>query len=179
VRTRKALAAMLAVGIAITVGACGGGSSEADRSTPEGASTVVNSAPQTIDEEGFPVETAPSGGGGGGGGGGPTTTGGGGGEPTTGGGGGESGDPAAGKAVFESAGCGGCHAFSAAGSSGAVGPDLDKVLQGKDAAFIKESIVNPEAEIAAGYPPGVMPSNYGQTLQPKQIDDLVAFLSQG
>jgi mono/diheme cytochrome c family protein len=166
---------MLAVGVAITVGACGGGSSEADRSTPENAPTVVNSAPQTVDEEGFPVDTAPSGDGGG-----QTTTSGGGGEPTTGGGGGEpSGDPAAGKTAFESSGCGGCHVFSAAGSSGAVGPDLDKVLQGKDAAFIKESIIDPEAEIAAGYPPGVMPSNYEQTLQPKQIDDLVAFLSQG
>jgi cytochrome c oxidase subunit 2 len=145
---------------------------------------VVNSAPQTVDEEGFPVETTPSGdGGGGGGGGGQTTTepgstdGGGGGGG--GGGGATAGDPAAGKQAFASAGCGGCHAFQAAGSSGAVGPDLDQTLAGKDAAFIKESIVNPEAEIAPNYPPGVMPSNYGETLEPKQIDDLVAFLQQG
>src|SRR4029079_5112402 len=36
-----------------------------------------------------------------------------------------SGDAAAGKEVFASAGCGGCHTFSAAGSSGSVGPNLD------------------------------------------------------
>src|SRR5436190_4806617 len=41
--------------------------------------------------------------------------------PATGG----KGDPAAGKAVFASAGCGGCHTLKAAGSSGNVGPNLD------------------------------------------------------
>jgi cytochrome c oxidase subunit I len=34
------------------------------------------------------------------------------------------GDPAAGKAVFADAGCGNCHTFAPAGSTGAVGPDL-------------------------------------------------------
>ncbi|MDX6647908.1 MAG: hypothetical protein QOK40_3635, partial [Miltoncostaeaceae bacterium] len=58
-RTRKALAAVLAVGVAVTAGACGGGSSEAERSTPSGAPTVVNSAPQTVDEQGNPVQTTP------------------------------------------------------------------------------------------------------------------------
>ena len=32
----------------------------------------------------------------------------------------------AGKAVFASAGCGGCHTLAAAGTSGNVGPNLDK-----------------------------------------------------
>ena len=76
------------------------------------------------------------------------------------------GDPAAGKQVFDAQGCGSCHAFSAAGSSGSVGPDLDEALTGKDAAFVRESIVDPNKEITTGFPPGVMPGNFGETLTP-------------
>jgi mono/diheme cytochrome c family protein len=86
------------------------------------------------------------------------------------------GDATAGKQVFLAQGCGGCHMFSAAASTGSVGPNLDEVLQGKDAAFIRESIEDPNKEIAQGYQPNVMPDNFGETLTPKQLDDLVAFL---
>jgi mono/diheme cytochrome c family protein len=88
----------------------------------------------------------------------------------------EAGNPAAGKEVFNANGCGGCHTFKPAGSNGKIGPDLDKVLQGKDADFIQESIVDPNAEIAQGYQPNVMPQTYGQQLTSKQVADLVAFL---
>jgi mono/diheme cytochrome c family protein len=88
----------------------------------------------------------------------------------------EAGNAAAGKTVFAGNGCGGCHTFTPAGSKGTIGPDLDKVLQGKDAEFIRESIVNPNAEIAQGFQPNVMPQTYGQQLSSKQIADLVAFL---
>ena len=88
------------------------------------------------------------------------------------------GDAAAGKAVFEAQGCGGCHAFSAAGTTGSVGPDLDEALQGKDAEFVRESIVEPNKEITSGYAAGIMPQDFGQKLSQKQLDDLVAFLTQ-
>lgn len=88
----------------------------------------------------------------------------------------EAGNAAAGKAVFAENGCGGCHTFTPAGTKGTTGPDLDKVLQGKDADFIRESIVDPNAEIAQGFQPNVMPQTYGQQLTSKQIADLVAFL---
>lgn len=90
-----------------------------------------------------------------------------------------SGSPEAGKAVFEAQGCGGCHTFSAAGANGTVGPNLDQVLAGKDAAFVHESIVEPNAEIAEGFSAGVMPQDYEQKLSPKQLDDLVSFLTSG
>jgi mono/diheme cytochrome c family protein len=90
-----------------------------------------------------------------------------------------SGSPAAGRAVFTSAGCGACHTFAPAGASGSVGPDLDEALQGKDAEFIRQSIVDPNAEITQGYSAGVMPQNFGQELSPQQLDDLVAFLMSG
>lgn len=86
------------------------------------------------------------------------------------------GDPAAGKALFASNGCSGCHTFEAAGSTGAVGPNLDEALQGKDAAFVHQSIVEPNAEVAEGYNAGVMPSF--QQLSEDQVNDLVAFLTQ-
>jgi mono/diheme cytochrome c family protein len=89
------------------------------------------------------------------------------------------GSPAAGRAVFTSAGCGGCHTFAPAGTSGSVGPDLDEALQGQDPEFIRQSIVDPNAEITQGFSAGVMPQNFGQELSPQQLDDLVAFLMSG
>lgn len=91
----------------------------------------------------------------------------------------EKGNPAAGKTVFNDAGCGGCHTFTPTGSKGTLGPNLDEGLKGKDAAFIRQSIVDPNAEIASGFQPNVMPPDYGSQLTAKQIADLVAFLQQG
>jgi mono/diheme cytochrome c family protein len=91
----------------------------------------------------------------------------------------EAGDAAAGKQVFASAGCGACHTFEPAGSTATVGPDLDTALQGKDAEFVRASIVDPNAEIAPGFQPNVMPQNLGEQLSDKQLSDLVAFLESG
>ncbi len=88
------------------------------------------------------------------------------------------GDPAAGRQVFTSAGCTSCHTLSAAGSTAQTGPNLDEVLQGKDAAFIRESIVNPDAEVAEGFSPGVMPGNYEEQLGEDELANLVAYLAQ-
>jgi mono/diheme cytochrome c family protein len=74
--------------------------------------------------------------------------------------------------------CATCHTLADAGAKGQVGPDLDKVLKGKDAAFIKESILTPDKQIAPGFQPGIMPSNFGDTLSPQQVDALVAYLSK-
>ena len=59
---------------------------------------------------------------------------------------------------------------------GRYGPDLDEALQGKDDLFIYNSIVNPDAEVAEGFQPGLMPKTYGEQLDDKQLGDLVAFL---
>jgi mono/diheme cytochrome c family protein len=90
----------------------------------------------------------------------------------------EKGDAAAGKQVFVSQGCGSCHTFKAAGTNGTVGPNLDEALKGKTPDFVHESIVNPNAEIAKGYAPNIMPQTYGSDLSAKQLADLVAFLTQ-
>jgi cytochrome c oxidase subunit 2 len=85
-----------------------------------------------------------------------------------------------GKSVFTQAdlGCGSCHTLADAGTSGAIGPNLGEVLKGKDAAFIKESIVNPDKEIADGYAAGIMPPTFGETLDPAAIDALAAYLEK-
>jgi len=88
------------------------------------------------------------------------------------------GDLEKGKQIFMAQGCGGCHALSAAGTNGTTGPNLDEVLKGKDAAFIRESIVKPDAQITEGFAPGLMPKDYGQKLSDQELNDLVAFLLQ-
>jgi len=96
------------------------------------------------------------------------------------------GNAGAGRAVFINSGCGACHTFTPAGANGRVGPNLDHLAaqakianQGTLAEFTRTSIVDPAAYIAPGYPAGVMPANFGQTLKPQQIADLVAFLVKG
>ena len=86
----------------------------------------------------------------------------------------------AGKAVFTSNGCAGCHTLKAAGAIGKVGPDLDKLpAYAKQAGkpledFIKESIVDPNAYVQPGFPKSVMPSF--ATLPADQLDALVMYL---
>jgi mono/diheme cytochrome c family protein len=87
------------------------------------------------------------------------------------------GNATAGKTVFTSQGCGSCHTDQAAGTNGNVGPNLTTALKGKTPAFIQQSIEDPNAEVAEGYQPNIMPQTYGQTLSKKQLADLVAFLS--
>ncbi len=90
----------------------------------------------------------------------------------------------AGKAVFDNNGCGSCHAFKPAGAKGTVGPDLDDLTgEAKKAGkpleqFVRESIVNPDAYIAPGYAPNVMPKTFG-TLPKSQLDALVQYLASG
>ena len=86
----------------------------------------------------------------------------------------------AGQAVFTSNGCASCHTLKAAGATGTVGPDLDKLpAYAKQAGkpledFVRESIVDPNAYVQPGYPKNLMPSF--ATLTKEQLDALVAFL---
>jgi cytochrome c oxidase subunit 2 len=73
--------------------------------------------------------------------------------------------------------CATCHTLADAGATGTVGPDLDKFLKGKDPAFIKQSILDPNKVIAPGYQPDIMPPNFGDTLSAAQVEALVKYLS--
>ena len=102
------------------------------------------------------------------------------------------GDPKRGKELYLNLGCGSCHTYSAAGSKRNVGPNLDEVAKKYDAAFIRESIVNPDAFIEKGEAGSIggtrrysarMPAygpdeDYPQELSEQELADLVAFLTQ-
>ena len=75
------------------------------------------------------------------------------------------GDAAAGKTVFETAGCTSCHTLKAANAHGTIGPNLDDAKP--PAELVVERVTNGK---------GVMPSFKGQ-LSPKQIADVAAFVS--
>lgn len=76
--------------------------------------------------------------------------------------------------------CGSCHVFAAAGTAGTTGPNLDEVLVGPNASpdYIREGIVDPNAEIAEGYSEGIMPANFEQSLTPEELDKLVDYIAQ-
>jgi mono/diheme cytochrome c family protein len=84
---------------------------------------------------------------------------------TTENGGSETGDAANGEQVFVAAGCGGCHTFEAAGSSGSVGPNLDDAPPSFD--HVVEQVTN------GG---GAMPP-FGDELSEQEIRDVAAFVS--
>ena len=95
------------------------------------------------------------------------------------------GNPTAGKKVYLANGCGACHTFKAAGSTGTTGPALTKSRLVADAkrakqpltTFIRTSITKPNAYVAKGFSKGVMPPL--AKLTKKQLDDLVAFVAKG
>ncbi|MET0615198.1 MAG: cytochrome c oxidase subunit II [Thermoleophilaceae bacterium] len=94
----------------------------------------------------------------------------------TGGGGGgqQAGGPDA-EQIFTSAGCSGCHTLAEAGATAQVGPDLGKL--GKvSAAFIRTSIVDPNAKITKGYKPNIMPQDFKDRLSKEELDALVKYL---
>lgn len=76
----------------------------------------------------------------------------------------KNGDPVAGKSVFTSAGCVGCHTLAAANSHGTVGPNLDDV---------KPPLSLAVARVTLGK--NSMPSFKAQ-LTAKQIADVTAFV---
>jgi mono/diheme cytochrome c family protein len=84
--------------------------------------------------------------------------------PTTTSGGSAAGDPVAGKAVFTSAGCSGCHTLKAANATGTVGPNLDQ---------LKPALATIIHQVNVGG--GPMPAFKGR-LTPVQIADVAAFV---
>jgi mono/diheme cytochrome c family protein len=76
----------------------------------------------------------------------------------------KSGDPTAGKAVFGSAGCKGCHTLKDAGATGTVGPNLDQA---------QPALSKVVTQVINGG--GAMPPFKGQ-LSTKQIADVAAYV---
>ena len=91
------------------------------------------------------------------------------------------GDENPGETAFATAGCGGCHEFAPAGTDAQVGPSLDAVDPGGAPLedYLRESIVDPNANVVSGYQPDVMPTTYDSSLTDEQLDALVQYLAEG
>ena len=76
------------------------------------------------------------------------------------------GDATAGKQVFASAGCKGCHTLKDSGANGNVGPNLDDVKPPFE--LVVERVTKGK---------GVMPP-FGDQLKPQQIADVAQYVSQ-
>jgi cytochrome c oxidase subunit 2 len=87
-----------------------------------------------------------------------------------------------GAAVFKNNPCGSCHTLTAAGATGTIGPDLDKLPQYAQEAgqpleqFVHTSIVDPNAYVQPHYHPNIMPPF--DNLPKAQLDALVQYLIQ-
>jgi len=86
--------------------------------------------------------------------------------------------------VAKSAGCAACHSTGGApgvgptwkGIAGAQVTLADGSTATRDDAYLKESIVSPDAKVVKGFNKGIMPQNFGTTLKPEQIDQLVEYI---
>ena len=84
-----------------------------------------------------------------------------------------------GEQIFTAAGCAGCHTFRPAGATGNIGPDLDDLASAAGnmppEEFVRQSILDPDAEVTQGFNAGVMPSFDGR-LTDEQVQALVDYL---
>ncbi len=89
-----------------------------------------------------------------------------------------------GAALAKSVGCVGCHSADGSKMVGPTWKGLDgsqvKLTDGStvtaDDSYLHTSIVDPNKQVVAGFPPGLMPQNYKGTLSDQQIQDLIAYI---
>lgn len=71
--------------------------------------------------------------------------------------------------------CGICHVIGE--DEGEVGPSLLTVGASRDRAFIRKSILDPNADITEGFDPDTMPADLGATLYAQELELLLDYLS--
>ena len=84
-----------------------------------------------------------------------------------------------GAAVFAEQGCGSCHTFAPANARGGIGPDLALSLNGRTRAYVLQSIVAPNAEVAQGWNANIMPGDFGERIAPQDLVPLADYLLKG
>ncbi|MBI5874760.1 MAG: c-type cytochrome [Deltaproteobacteria bacterium] len=78
--------------------------------------------------------------------------------------------------VVNKYGCGACHKI--AGQQGALGPDLTKIGAKKNKDYLRRGILNPNADIAPGFPAGMMPPDYGTKILAGEVEMLVDYMAK-
>ncbi|MBI4828963.1 MAG: hypothetical protein HY804_09180, partial [Nitrospinae bacterium] len=84
-------------------------------------------------------------------------------------------------------GCHACHAHPLIAQGADTGPDLarsgaaalNRLGHAKAREFIRESIVSPNAVIADGYEPDVMPGDYADKVDPLELELMVEAIAAG
>jgi len=88
------------------------------------------------------------------------------------------GDASRGKTIFqehEIASCTRCHQIDGVG--GVVGPALDGIAGKQNEDYLRQSLVDPQAAIAEGFPVEVSPMPpFGVLLSPQELEDVLAFV---
>ena len=82
--------------------------------------------------------------------------------------------------------CGVCHVFAGhavAGHDledrpGTLGPSLARIGAAKSREYLRQSLLDPDAVIAKGYAPGMMPKTYGEQLKAQELEMLVNYLAK-
>lgn len=79
--------------------------------------------------------------------------------------------------LLQENGCLGCHAIDGAGPP--IGPSFDGIGRRISADRIRRGILDPDAEVAAGFEQfkGMMPKTFGQQLSAAQLEAIVQFLA--
>ena len=80
-----------------------------------------------------------------------------------------------GAALLTAQGCIACHDVK--GEMRIVGPPLTHVRERLSAEQIRQSILDPDAVVAEGYPKGVMLKDFGKKMTSEEIDQIVSYLS--
>lgn len=73
-------------------------------------------------------------------------------------------------------GCGACHRI--AGAEGAIGPDLTHIGSKRKADYLRRAVLDPNADIAPGFPPGMMPQDFKDKMTAGEFELLVNYLGR-
>ncbi|MFQ6017425.1 MAG: c-type cytochrome [Kiloniellaceae bacterium] len=80
------------------------------------------------------------------------------------------------EAAIEKFGCNACHDLD--GSGAEVGPKLAGIGERLDRAALRRAILRPNAELAAGFEPGLMPQDYAAQMRVSELELLIDYLSK-
>lgn len=79
------------------------------------------------------------------------------------------------EAIIAKHGCGACHVVG--DQAGTIGPSLAKIGASYKKDYIRQAILEPDAVVAKGYAPGMMPKTYGEQLKATELELLVNYLA--
>ena len=84
---------------------------------------------------------------------------------------------ARGEELYAVNGCGACHVPEDQMVEGmpVLGPDISRIGAEKDKAYLRDSLIDPNKDLAKGFTPGMMPS-YSDMLSEQDLNDLVEYL---